>query len=94
MITCILIIQLDCSVFICDFHREQSWDRWLNKKCNGVSTIKADVLSRLRRIARASTEEMCSQAIDALKEWDVWQDPLNTKLATYIEKYWLAIKEV
>ena len=26
------ILLLECSVFICNFHREQAWERWLNRK--------------------------------------------------------------
>ena len=31
---------------ICDFHREQSWDRWLNDSKHGVAENKNQILSR------------------------------------------------
>ncbi|CAH3157919.1 unnamed protein product [Porites lobata] len=40
-----------CSVYLCDFHREQAWDRWMVKKENDVSDKKEKVLCRLRRVA-------------------------------------------
>ena len=46
----------ECKVFICDFHREQAWDRWLNKTDNGARMIKNEMLCKFRHIASASTE--------------------------------------
>ena len=48
---------LDCNVFICDFHREQAWERWLNAIRNGVRMIKIEMLSKFRRISRSRTEK-------------------------------------
>ena len=33
-------IFLDCQVLICDFHREQAWERWLNATKNGARMMK------------------------------------------------------
>eukprot|EP00794_Sanderia_malayensis_P002332 gene2332-2685_t len=51
-----------CKTLICDFHREQAWGRWLRKTSNGCTTIKADALRMLRRIARSQTTEEAKQA--------------------------------
>ena len=48
---------LDCNVFICDFHREQAWERWLNAIRSGVRMIKIEMLSKFRRISRSRTEK-------------------------------------
>ena len=48
---------LDCNVFICDFHREQAWERWLNAIRNGVRMIKIEMLSKFRRISKSRTEK-------------------------------------
>ncbi|CAG2217273.1 unnamed protein product [Mytilus edulis] len=47
----------DSFVYLCDFHREQAWDRWLNASHNGVQLYKSQILYLLRNIATASTEE-------------------------------------
>ena len=33
------------NVFLCDFHREQAWNRWVSKADNGVTNI-ADTIHR------------------------------------------------
>eukprot|EP00794_Sanderia_malayensis_P001794 gene1794-1999_t len=34
----------DCFVYLCDFHREQAWTRWVSKADNGVTNVKEEVL--------------------------------------------------
>ena len=78
-------------MFLCDFHREQSWDRWLKKKANGCADEKLKILSLLRSIARSDTEEKCEKAIEILKNSVYWaEEPFRE----YISKYWLSIKQV
>jgi hypothetical protein len=40
-----------CFVYLCDFHREQSWVRWVSATKNGETQLKDEVLSILRRAA-------------------------------------------
>ena len=87
-----LYIFLECKVFICDFHREQAWDRWLKKKSNGCSNERLKILSLLRSIARSETIECCNSAVNELKSSSYWADYSN--LRDYITRYWLSIKEV
>ena len=47
---------LDCNVFICDFHHEEAWERWLNAIKNGARMIKNEMLCKFRRIARSKAE--------------------------------------
>ena len=81
---------LGCHVFICDFHREQAWERWLNKKSNDCSEWKKDILPRLRSIAKSRTIEKMQGAINALMISEFW----TGKLRQHMTKYWLNIKEV
>ena len=37
------VSNIGCEVFLCDFHREQAWERWTAKSANGVSSNKEDV---------------------------------------------------
>ena len=86
------LYQIGCKVFICDFHREQAWDRWLKKIANGCSENRLKILAVLRSIARADTVNDCEKAINSLKESTYWLE--NANLREYISKYWLNIKEV
>ncbi|XP_063435696.1 uncharacterized protein LOC134716616 [Mytilus trossulus] len=54
-------------VYLCDFHREQSWERWLTAANNGLNTEKNNVLSLLRPVARALNEEDYNSALSTLK---------------------------
>jgi len=45
-----------CIRLLCDFHRAQAWERWVNKSANGVSPTHRDVvLSHLKDLAYATT---------------------------------------
>ncbi|CAG2193815.1 unnamed protein product [Mytilus edulis] len=45
-------------VFLCDFHREQSWTRWTTKISNGVSGAKDKVLAMLRSYIKDNATSM------------------------------------
>ncbi|KAK3083109.1 hypothetical protein FSP39_014287 [Pinctada imbricata] len=63
----------DCHSFICDFHREQAWGRWLKASKHGLNKNKDDILPLLRRIARASSQTDFDQAISNLMENRFWE---------------------
>ena len=46
-------------LFLCDFHREQSWNRWVKTQKNNVTMISDLVMARLRRVANAFNETEC-----------------------------------
>jgi len=54
-VVCSVLVLLctGCDVYLCDFHREQSWERWTSTLKHGVSDVKDEVLTHLRRIAHA-----------------------------------------
>ena len=35
-----------CKVYICDFHREQCWERWVKERKHGLTTNDADIPQR------------------------------------------------
>ncbi|XP_065667451.1 uncharacterized protein LOC105850514 [Hydra vulgaris] len=82
----------DCRVFICDFHREQAWDRWLSKTTNGCSDFKGSIISLLRCVARAQTQEEVEAAIELLSLSKFWLDYKFNRFKKYITNYWLSIK--
>ena len=79
-------------MFICRFHREQAWDRWLKKVANGCVENRLATLGLLRSIARADTVDQCEKATATLKTSSYWFE--NSNLGDYLSRYWLNIKEV
>nr|XP_018672055.1 uncharacterized protein LOC108950555 isoform X1 [Ciona intestinalis] len=55
-----------CKVLLCDFHREQAWERWVKKSDNGVGDRKKAVLSGLRAVAKAENHAELESALDSL----------------------------
>ena len=53
-------------VFLCDFHREQTWHIWTSKTENGFSHISDQVKTRLRRITHSTTHADCQTAVKDL----------------------------
>ncbi|XP_065669607.1 uncharacterized protein LOC124810405 isoform X2 [Hydra vulgaris] len=83
-----------CKVLICDFHREQAWERWIVKVSNGCADQKADILQKLRKISHSTNVDAMELAILDLKQSEYWSNERFSKLKKYIETYWLTIIEV
>ena len=89
-------------VYICDFHREQCWERWVKDHKHRLSETKgAELLNLLRDCARASPS--CSadqqpehifyyQAVSCLKDSQVWLQ--NDHVQNWLNNYWLSIPKV
>lgn len=71
-------------LFLCDFHREQSWTRWVNKGKNKVTHIAEEVKARFRRIANAFTEAEVAESIQSLRNWEHFPGSVQT----YFESTW------
>ncbi|XP_065680304.1 uncharacterized protein LOC124806293 [Hydra vulgaris] len=84
---------IGCEVFICDFHREQAWDRWLKKIANGCYSRKDEILTILRGLAWSKTCEEEIKATQVLEFSEFWKLESFSKLKHYIETYWLPIKK-
>uniref|UniRef100_H2XM71 MULE transposase domain-containing protein n=2 Tax=Ciona intestinalis TaxID=7719 RepID=H2XM71_CIOIN len=81
----------DCKVLLCDFHREQAWERWVKKTDNGVGDRKKAVLSGLRAVAKAENMVELKSAVDSLTNSEAYTQ--NAKLQTYFQSAWLPQKE-
>lgn len=77
-----------CLVYICDFHREQAWVRWINNSKNGINKDKKDnLLNSLQNLARTSTEGDFNLALRDLQDSELWRT--NTRLQKWMNITWL-----
>ena len=85
-------------VYICDFHREQAWTRWVNNSQNGLTKPEAEILlSLLRKCAWApskdgETDANYKEAVNLLQVSDVWKQHANVR--SWLLSTWLNISEV
>ena len=76
-------------VYICDFHRLQSRQRWLRKSKHCLSQQEQDVIMRrLKEVAGAKTEDLFNVAVKELLGTPLVKQ--NADVCTYIEKMWLS----
>ncbi|CAN7947606.1 unnamed protein product, partial [Ixodes hexagonus] len=59
-------------IMLCDFHREQAWERWMRRKENGVAD-RERALSLLRRLAHATSYDEFEAAYKSLRESEFWE---------------------
>ena len=75
-------------VYICEFHREQAWTRWVKKGENGLKLDEQNqLLSCLRNIARSKSEAELQKRKVELEETSFWKRKKN--LRTYLTNQWL-----
>lgn len=76
-------------MYLCDFHREQAWERWLSANHNGLHLQKNDVLKLLRNVTHANTEEEYENCKQMLQLWHAisLQLHVNKMLQNFILKY-------
>ena len=89
-------------VYLCNFHREQSWERWVKDHKHGLTKDEGDhLLDLLRNCANAppppaheskQQDHYYQQALDNLKASRVWKD--NTKVQEWLINTWLSIPQV
>ena len=89
-------------VYLCDFHREQAWERWMKDHKHGVSNDEADkLLEVLRACAWAPPAEEDEKlpfdhhykaAVKKLKENDTWVD--NPQVKNWLLNMWLPKPQV
>ena len=75
-------------IYICEFHREQAWTRWVRKGENGLKAIEQQqLLSCLRNIAQSKNECDLKRCKDQLEASDFWKNKAN--LREYVTTQWL-----
>jgi len=78
-------------VYVCDFHREQSWLRWTALTKHGVSAVRDELLELLRDTARAPDVDAFDAAVEKLQASRVYQK--NETLQGWFQKTWLPHKQ-
>lgn len=91
-----------CTVYLCDFHREQAWERWVKDRNHGLTIDEGQkLLDLLRDCAHAPSpahtdpsplEAYYHQAIQRLQEAEVWNK--HESVRKWLESKWLNIPEV
>ena len=70
-------IYQNIEVYLCDFHREQAWNRWVNKAENGVANIADQVKVYLRSIAHSITHADAQLTVKNLMNADFYHGKLK-----------------
>ena len=76
-------------MLLCDFHREQAWERWLSATAHGMRSHKDTLLVLMQRIAKAESEEAYHEAVKSLLEDPVWKATDSQNLRNWFGKIWL-----
>ncbi len=88
----ICLILSDTTTYICDFHREQCWERWLRKTDNGLSKSREEVLPLLCNVAKSTTEKEFEENVKLLKKQNFWLT--SPKLRKWFGNTWLVEAKV
>ena len=90
------------TVYLCDFHREQAWERWVKNGAHELSTSEQDwLLSQLRACAWAPSADLndnklrdyhYQEAVATLTSSDLWKN--NQHVSTWLSTTWLTVPEV
>ncbi len=92
----------DTEVFLCEFHREQAWERWVKERRHGLSEIDATTLLDLLRDCANSPPNFDLQdepadfyyqhALTQLKSSNVWKE--NNNVQQWLSSTWLCSPKV
>ena len=90
----------NCRVFLCDFHREQAWERWIKERKHGLSNEDGSLLlGLLRTCANAppdftahDSDHKYHEAVEALKKSQVWK--CNKHVREWLQPTWLSVPQV
>lgn len=91
----------DCKVYLCDFHREQAWERWVQDRNHNLNAAnRNELLSLLRdcawaspaRSGEVSIDHSYKQAVIKLKKSCIWKE--NEAVRNWLSTKWLPLPEV
>ena len=92
----------NATVYLCDFHREQAWERWTGDTKHGLSSTDSEwFLDQLRAFAWApsanadeglKSDHHYQQAVQALKSSNLWKS--NQQVSQWLTSTWLSMPKV
>ena len=92
----------DSTVYLCDFHREQAWERWVHDKSHNLSVQDSELLlDHLRACAWAPSADSNTtpqqdhhfqESVEVLKSTNVWKN--NAHVHQCISNTWLNSSKV
>ena len=101
-ITALEAVFEDSYVYLCDFHREQVWERWIRDKNHGLSASDAEwLLSQLRACAWAPSctpdeqvpvDHHFQQAVAVMQQSNLWKT--NESVRQWVTNTWLKVSKV
>ena len=86
------------SVYLCDFHREQAWTRWVSNSQHGLTKSDAEILLTLRQCTWASSSEVGQgdanyrEQVNILKASHARKN--NARVRSWLSSAWLKVPEV
>ena len=90
-----------CQTYLCVFHQEQSWERWVKERKHGLSSEDGDILlSLLRDCTQAPSpttaghpiDQVYLQQVEILKNYKVCKT--NQQVQEWLETKWLSQSKV
>ena len=92
----------EAKAFLCDFHREQAWERWVKDHKHGLSNEQKELLLHLLRecthappsdeASGGPQDALYQKAVKNLQQSEVWQN--NKAVQQWLNNYWLNIAQV
>ena len=64
---------------ICDFHREQAWERWTKRSENNLGEKRDELLALMREVAKAENKDDFEAALNNLEKARIGNKTQNFK---------------
>ena len=84
--------------YLCDFHREQAWERWVKNRKHGLSEIQATTLLDLLRdcanapvnstVQNEPSDYLFKKALKCITSSDIWNN--NKEVQQWLSPMWLS----
>ena len=82
----------NASVYICDFHRIQAWNRWVRSGKSGLDSQQQEILiALLQRVATAREASAHKTAVAKLRNAALYKT--NKHVQEYVENVWMSCVE-
>ena len=82
----------ESSLFLSDFHRDQSWKQWIAAAGAEISGRQTELLEMLKRIASSESKSVYEENLRFLQSNDMWIN--STSLLDSFTKAWISHYEV